>query len=161
MDPAAVLDNQKFAQVLSGLLKIAKEFNVAVCITNQASKKPAGGHVLAHAATIRLMLRKGRGEQRVCKVFKAPNLPKAEATSFLCRTFFLPYTSLKSTRLYCRDQTKYLEIFINWRESILSLYMDRWRPEFEQYTCSVLTCAACAMETKYPTIGDAILQIFL
>ena len=38
-------------------------------------KKPAGGHVLAHAATIRLMLRKGKGDQRVCKIFDAPNLP--------------------------------------------------------------------------------------
>lgn len=46
-------------------------------------KKPAGGHVLAHAATIRLMFRKGKGEQRVCKVFDAPNLPEAEAISFL------------------------------------------------------------------------------
>ena len=45
-------------------------------------KKPAGGHVLAHAATIRLMFRKGKGEQRVCKVFDAPNLPEAEAISF-------------------------------------------------------------------------------
>lgn len=45
-------------------------------------KKPAGGHVLAHAATIRLMFRKGKGEQRICKVFAAPNLPEAEAISF-------------------------------------------------------------------------------
>lgn len=44
-------------------------------------KKPAGGHVLAHASTIRLMLRKGKGEQRVCKIFDAPNLPEAEAIS--------------------------------------------------------------------------------
>ncbi|KAM0944046.1 putative DNA recombination and repair protein Rad51 [Dioscorea sansibarensis] len=45
-------------------------------------KKPAGGHVLAHASTIRLMLRKGKGEQRVCKIYDAPNLPEAEAISF-------------------------------------------------------------------------------
>ena len=44
-------------------------------------KKPAGGHVLAHAATVRLMFRKGKGEQRVCKVFDAPNLPESEAIS--------------------------------------------------------------------------------
>uniref|UniRef100_A0A0E0BNV0 RecA family profile 2 domain-containing protein n=1 Tax=Oryza glumipatula TaxID=40148 RepID=A0A0E0BNV0_9ORYZ len=67
---------QKLAQMLSHLTKIAEEFNVAVYITNQViadpgggmfitdPKKPAGGHVLAHAATIRLMLRKGKGEQR-------------------------------------------------------------------------------------------------
>ena len=52
-------------------------------------KKPEGGHVLAHAATIRLMFRKGKGEQRVCKVFDAPNLPESEAISFPCSfTFF-------------------------------------------------------------------------
>ncbi|KAI4317900.1 hypothetical protein L6164_025729 [Bauhinia variegata] len=82
--------------MLSRLTKIAEEFNVAVYMTNQGKfiadpgggvfvsdpKKPAGGHVLAHAATIRLMFRKGKGEQRVCKVFDAPNLPEAEAISF-------------------------------------------------------------------------------
>uniref|UniRef100_A0A1J3DGV1 Meiotic recombination protein DMC1 homolog n=1 Tax=Noccaea caerulescens TaxID=107243 RepID=A0A1J3DGV1_NOCCA len=82
---------QKLAQMLSRLIKIAEEFNVAVYMTNQViadpgggmfisdTKKPAGGHVLAHAATIRLMFRKSKGEQRVCKVFDAPNLPEAEA----------------------------------------------------------------------------------
>ncbi|KAF3631127.1 Meiotic recombination protein DMC1 -like protein [Capsicum annuum] len=85
---------QKLAQMLSRLIKIAEEFNVAVYMTNQViadpgggvfisdPKKPAGGHVLAHAATIRLMFRKGKGEQRVCKVFDAPNLPESEAISF-------------------------------------------------------------------------------
>ncbi|KAB2039945.1 hypothetical protein ES319_D02G046500v1, partial [Gossypium barbadense] len=84
------LKYQKLAQMLSRLRKIAEEFNVAVYVTNQViadpgggvfisdPKKPAGGHVLAHAATIRLMFRKGKGEQRVCKVFDAPNLPEAE-----------------------------------------------------------------------------------
>ncbi|URE23950.1 auxin-induced protein [Musa troglodytarum] len=84
---------QKLAQMLSRLIKIAEEFNVAVYITNQViadpgggmfisdPKKPAGGHVLAHSATIRLMLRKGKGEQRICKIYDAPNLPEAEAIS--------------------------------------------------------------------------------
>jgi len=35
-------------------------------------KKAIGGHVLAHASTIRLMLRKGKGEQRVVKVVDHP-----------------------------------------------------------------------------------------
>jgi RecA/RadA recombinase len=34
-------------------------------------KKPVGGHVLAHASTTRLELKKGRGEQRICKVPRA------------------------------------------------------------------------------------------
>jgi RecA/RadA recombinase len=56
----------------SKLMRIAEEFNVAVVITNQVisdpgggavfvqdPKKPAGGHVMAHASTTRLFLRKG------------------------------------------------------------------------------------------------------
>lgn len=31
------------------------------------TKKPVGGNILAHASTTRLYLRKGKGEQRVCK----------------------------------------------------------------------------------------------
>jgi hypothetical protein len=63
---------QKLAQMLFRIAKIAEEFYVAVYITNQViadpggdmiltdPKKPASGHVLAHASTIRLMLRKGK-----------------------------------------------------------------------------------------------------
>lgn len=40
-------------------------------------KKPLGGHVMAHASTVRLYLRKGKGEQRVCKVVDSPNLRKS------------------------------------------------------------------------------------
>jgi meiotic recombination protein DMC1 len=35
-------------------------------------RKPAGGHVLAHASTTRLLLRKGRGEERVAKIIDSP-----------------------------------------------------------------------------------------
>lgn len=68
-------------------LQLSEEFNVAVLITNQVvsdpsggamfvadPKKPVGGHVLAHASTIRISLRKGRAEQRLMKVVDAPNL---------------------------------------------------------------------------------------
>ena len=43
-------------------------------------KKPIGGHVLAHASTTRLSLRKGRGELRVAKIYDSPDMPEAEAT---------------------------------------------------------------------------------
>ncbi|GFP86536.1 meiotic recombination protein dmc1 homolog [Phtheirospermum japonicum] len=55
---------QKLAQMLSRLIKIVEEFNIDVYMTNQVivdlgggvfisdPKKPAGGHVLAHVATI-------------------------------------------------------------------------------------------------------------
>lgn len=68
-------------------LQLSEEFNVAVLITNQVvsdpsggamfvadPKKPVGGHVLAHASTIRISLRKGKAEQRLMKVVDAPNL---------------------------------------------------------------------------------------
>ncbi|XP_068650500.1 meiotic recombination protein DMC1 homolog [Aristolochia californica] len=67
---------QKLAQMLSRITKIAEEFNVAVYMTNQViadpgggmfisdPKKPAGGHVLAHASTVRLMFRKGKDYSR-------------------------------------------------------------------------------------------------
>lgn len=35
-------------------------------------RKPAGGHILAHASTTRILLRKGRGEERVAKVVDSP-----------------------------------------------------------------------------------------
>jgi meiotic recombination protein DMC1 len=35
--------------------------------------------VLAHASTTRLQLRKGRGDQRIAKIFDSPSLPEAEA----------------------------------------------------------------------------------
>jgi RecA/RadA recombinase len=66
---------------------------VAVWITNQVmsdpggntsfvmdAKKPIGGNILAHASTTRLYLRKGKGEQRICKVYDSPLLPESEAT---------------------------------------------------------------------------------
>jgi meiotic recombination protein DMC1 len=82
---------QKVGALMSRLNKIADEFNVAVVITNQVmadpggsifagadNKKPIGGHVLAHASTTRLYLKKGKGENRICKVVCSPHMPEAE-----------------------------------------------------------------------------------
>ncbi|KAK7918682.1 hypothetical protein WMY93_009966 [Mugilogobius chulae] len=84
---------QKLAQMLSRLQKISEEYNVAVFVTNQMTadpgagmtfqadpKKPIGGHILAHASTTRLSLRKGRGEMRIAKIFDSPDMPENEAT---------------------------------------------------------------------------------
>ena len=43
-------------------------------------RKPVGGHVLAHASTTRVLLRKGRGEERVAKIQDSPDCPEREAT---------------------------------------------------------------------------------
>uniref|UniRef100_A0A0N5ADU7 DNA repair protein RAD51 homolog n=1 Tax=Syphacia muris TaxID=451379 RepID=A0A0N5ADU7_9BILA len=78
---------------MRALLKLADEFGVAVVITNQVvaqvdggasmfqadAKKPIGGHIIAHASTTRLYLRKGRGETRICKIYDSPCLPEGEA----------------------------------------------------------------------------------
>ena len=63
--------------------------DLAVMFTNQVSSKPdtfygnptvaTGGNIVAHGSTIRVYLRKGKGEQRVAKIVDAPNLPEGEA----------------------------------------------------------------------------------
>ncbi|GLG97560.1 hypothetical protein R5R35_011839 [Gryllus longicercus] len=84
---------QKLAQFMSRLQKVAEEYNIAVFITNQMTadpgatltfqadpKKPVGGNILAHASTTRIALRKGRGENRIAKIYDSPDLPENEAT---------------------------------------------------------------------------------
>ena len=82
---------QTLGQMMSTLTKISAEFNVAIFITNQVmaspdaalfvqAPKPIGGHILAHASTTRLYLRKGKGAERVAKIYDSPSLPEAEAT---------------------------------------------------------------------------------
>ncbi len=72
------------------LLRLTETFDeLAVVITNQVSSRPdvfygnpithTGGHVLAHGATVRIYLRKGKGEQRVAKIVDAPHLPEEDA----------------------------------------------------------------------------------
>ncbi|KAL0073508.1 DNA recombination and repair protein Rad51 [Phycomyces blakesleeanus] len=81
------------ARFIRGLQRLADEFGVAVIMTNHVvaqvdggqsmfnpdPKKPTGGHIVAHSACTRLYLRKGRGENRVCKVYDSPSLPETEA----------------------------------------------------------------------------------
>jgi len=72
------------------LLRITETFDeLAILFTNQVSAKPdvfygdplraTGGNIIAHGATIRIRLRKGKGEQRVAKVVDAPHLPEEDA----------------------------------------------------------------------------------
>lgn len=50
------------------------------------SKKPIGGHVLAHASTTRVYMRKGKGEQRIAKIYDSPSMPEAEAVVAIAET---------------------------------------------------------------------------
>ncbi|KAJ1418766.1 Rad51/DMC1/RadA [Sesbania bispinosa] len=85
------------AKFLRSLQKLADEFGVAVVLTNQVVSqvdgsavfagpqiKPIGGNIMAHATTTRLALRKGRGEERICKVISSPCLAEAEARFQIC-----------------------------------------------------------------------------
>ncbi|MHA1725103.1 MAG: DNA repair and recombination protein RadA [Promethearchaeota archaeon] len=72
------------------LIRLSESYDeLAVVFTNQVSAKPdlfygnpithAGGNIVAHGSTIRLYLRKGKGEQRIVRVVDAPHLPEEEA----------------------------------------------------------------------------------
>lgn len=88
------LRQQKLAQFLRRLQRLSDEFGCAVVITNQVVAKvdggpaamfgpqltPIGGNIIAHASTTRLFFRKGRGENRICKVYDSPCLAEDEAT---------------------------------------------------------------------------------
>jgi DNA repair protein RadA len=77
---------QKLGRCLSKLLRVAEAFNIAVVITNQVQatpdtmygdpNKPTGGHVMAHACTHRVFLRKGKQNTRLARVIDSPSLPE-------------------------------------------------------------------------------------
>jgi len=42
------------------------------------TRRPVGGHILAHYVTTRLYFKKGRGENRIAKLIDSPMMPEAE-----------------------------------------------------------------------------------
>ncbi len=84
---------QKLNKHMHSLLKLADMYNVCVYVTNQVMAKPdqffgdptaaIGGHIVAHASTFRIYLRKGRKGSRVAKLIDAPNLPDNEVCFFI------------------------------------------------------------------------------
>ncbi len=79
---------QKLNKHVHALQRLADTHNLAVYVTNQVMDdpgmlfgdptKPIGGHVLAHASTYRLYLRKGKDEKRIARLVDSPNLPEGE-----------------------------------------------------------------------------------
>ena len=71
---------------LHKLLRLTEAFNLPVIVTNQVlanpaqffgdPNKPAGGHVMAHACTHRVYLRRGSKGTRIAKVIDSPYLPE-------------------------------------------------------------------------------------
>ncbi len=80
---------QRLNSHLHKLLRIAQALNLAVVVTNQVQAnpqaffgdptRPAGGNIMAHASTHRIMLKKASGGIRVAKVIDSPYLPESEA----------------------------------------------------------------------------------
>ncbi|MFW9928402.1 MAG: DNA repair and recombination protein RadA [Candidatus Thorarchaeota archaeon] len=80
---------QKLNQHIHAILRIAEVSNLAIVATNQVHAKPdqffgdptapVGGHVVAHAAQTRVMLRKSKGNRRIARIADSPLLPESEA----------------------------------------------------------------------------------
>jgi len=84
---------QKLNRHMHMLLKLADSHNLCVYVTNQVMAKPdqffgdpttpIGGHIVGHASTFRIYLRKGKKGSRVAKLIDAPNLPDGEVNFFV------------------------------------------------------------------------------
>jgi DNA repair protein RadA len=80
---------QKINKHLHTLQRLADKYNLAIYITNQVMANPAiffgnptqpiGGHIIGHASTYRLYLRKSKGEKRIARLIDSPHLPEGEA----------------------------------------------------------------------------------
>lgn len=85
---------QKLNRHLHTLQKIADKHNLAVYVTNQVMDdpsilfgdptRPIGGHVLAHLATYRIYLRKGKEEKRIARLVDSPSMPEGECVFRVC-----------------------------------------------------------------------------
>ncbi|GIU68536.1 MAG: DNA repair and recombination protein RadA [Candidatus Pacearchaeota archaeon] len=79
---------QKLNRYIHQLMRLAETYNLAVYVTNQVMANPAqlfgdpttaiGGHIVGHASTYRIYLRRGKGGTRVAKMIDSPNLPENE-----------------------------------------------------------------------------------
>ncbi len=86
---------QKLNRHLHTLMRLAETNNLCVYVTNQVMAKPdtffgdptqaIGGHIVAHASTYRIYLRKGKKGSRVAKLIDSPSMPEAEA-AFIVET---------------------------------------------------------------------------
>jgi len=80
---------QKLNLYLHKLVRLSEAYNLAVVLTNQVQanpaqyfgdpNRPAGGHVMAHASTHRIYLRKGKSNTRLARVIDSPSLPEISA----------------------------------------------------------------------------------
>jgi DNA repair protein RadA len=75
--------------MMHDLIRMAELYDVAIVITNQVQAapdviygdptRPIGGHVVAHAVTYRIYLRKSKGNTRIASIVDSPKHPPGEA----------------------------------------------------------------------------------
>jgi DNA repair protein RadA len=80
---------QKLNRHVHQLQRIADKYNLAIYITNQVMARPdiffgnpttaVGGHIIGHASTYRIYLRKSKGDKRIARLIDSPHLPEGEA----------------------------------------------------------------------------------
>tara|TARA_B100000925_G_scaffold283562_1_gene257604 strand:+ start:251 stop:1390 length:1140 start_codon:yes stop_codon:yes gene_type:complete len=80
---------QKLNRHLKELKQLSDVHNALVLVTNQVMSNPGtmwgdptkaiGGHIVGHASTFRLYLRKSKGGRRVARLIDSPNLPEGDA----------------------------------------------------------------------------------
>jgi len=84
---------QKLNRYLHDLMRLGETYNLAIYVTNQVMANPAqmfgdpttaiGGHIVGHASTYRMYLRRGKKGSRVAKLIDSPNLPDNETVFFV------------------------------------------------------------------------------
>jgi DNA repair protein RadA len=80
---------QKLNRHMKELKQLSAVHNALILVTNQVMSKPdsmwgdptraIGGHIVGHASTFRLYLRKSKGGRRIARLVDSPNLPEGEA----------------------------------------------------------------------------------
>ena len=86
---------QLLNRFMHDLLRIAELYDVAIVITNQVQSqpdilfgdptKPVGGHVVAHAVTYRIYLRKSKKNTRIAIIIDSPEHPPGEAVFMISK----------------------------------------------------------------------------
>jgi len=84
---------QKINRHMKDLAKIAYMNNLCVYVTNQVMSRPdvffgdptvaIGGHIVGHASTFRIYLRKGKKGSRVAKLIDSPDKPEGECSFYV------------------------------------------------------------------------------
>ncbi len=79
---------QKLNSHMHKLQQLADKYDVAVYVTNQVMDNPGilfgdpttpiGGNIIAHAATLRLYIRKSKEDKRIIRLVDSPNMPDGE-----------------------------------------------------------------------------------